>query len=186
MNEKLSRRQYLKENFRSSFHFLGSIIGATLEEDRNFIRPPGAGNELAFIATCNRCGVCEDVCPTSTIGLFSVDYGAKLAGTPFITPNESPCTFCNKCITHCPTGALEMVGPEEKLGVAEVFEFNCLAHKGTMCDYCIRACPLGRDALTVENGKPKVIESNCNGCGQCVAACIQTYKGIYVKALEVK
>ncbi|MFN7250020.1 MAG: 4Fe-4S dicluster domain-containing protein [Anaerobacillus sp.] len=183
MNENLNRRQYIKENFRSSFQFLGSIIGATIESERNFIRPPGAGDELAFIATCTRCGVCEDVCPTTTIGLFSVDHGAKLAGTPFINPNESPCTFCNKCITHCPTGALEKVGPEEKLGVAEVFEFNCLAFKGTICDYCVRACPLGTKALLIEDGKPVVAEAHCNGCGMCVQACIQTYKGIFVKAL---
>ncbi|RXJ04036.1 4Fe-4S dicluster domain-containing protein [Anaerobacillus alkaliphilus] len=185
MIEKMNRRQYLKENFRSSFQFLGAVIGATIEQERNFIRPPGAGgNELLFLATCNRCGACADVCPTKTIGLFSVDYGAKLAGTPFINPNESPCTFCNQCISHCPTGALEKIGPKEKLGVAEIFEFNCLAHKGTMCDYCIRACPFGRNALSLVDGKPKVTEENCNGCGLCVAACIQTYKGIYVKALE--
>ncbi|WNF38108.1 4Fe-4S dicluster domain-containing protein [Bacillaceae bacterium IKA-2] len=184
MIEKLNRREYLKENFRSSFQFLGSIIGASLEQERNFIRPPGAGDELGFLTSCTRCGVCAEVCPHDTISLFSADYGAKLAGTPFINPNEVPCTFCNKCITHCPTGALEEIGPNEKLGMAEVVEFNCLAFKGTMCDYCVRACPLGTDALTLEDGKPKVIEANCNGCGLCVSACIQTFKGIYVKIIE--
>lgn len=186
MNEKISRRQYLQANFRSSYQFLGTLIGSTIEEDRNFMRPPGVSHEIAFMTTCTRCGICEEVCPTSTIELFSVDFGAKLAGTPYINPNESPCTFCNNCITHCPTGALVAERTEEKLGVAEIFEFNCLAYKGTICDYCIRACPLGSEALTIDSGKPKVIEENCNGCGQCVSACIQSYKGIYVKPIKKK
>lgn len=180
----MNRRQYLKENFRSSFRFLGEVIGTTIEE-RTFMRPPGAGaNELFFLSTCSRCGVCADVCPTSTISLFSVEYGAKLAGTPIINPNETPCTFCNQCVTNCPTGALESSGAKEKLGVARIFEFNCLAYKGILCDYCVRACPTGADTLSIVDGKPTVIESNCNGCGLCVAACIQTYKGIYVKTLQ--
>lgn len=181
MTEKLNRRQYIKENFRSSFQFLGSIIGATIEQERNFIRPPGAGDELGFLATCTRCGDCESVCPTGTVSLFSSDYGAKLAGTPYINPNEVACTFCNICITNCPTGALEESGENEKIGIAEVVTYNCLAHKGTLCDYCVRACPLGPIAISMEDGKPVINEENCNGCGQCVSACIQSYKGVYIR-----
>ena len=184
MSEKWNRRQYIKENFRSSFQFLGAIIGATIEQERTFIRPPGSGDELAFLATCTRCGTCADVCPTNTISLFSVEYGSKLAGTPFLNPNEVPCDFCSRCIDYCPTGALEPIAKNEKLGIAEMVQFNCLAFKGTMCDYCVRACPLGTAAITIEDGIPIINEKNCNGCGHCVSACVQTHKGIYVRTIE--
>lgn len=181
MNEQLSRRQFLSLNIESSFSFLKNIIAPQLEQERHFHRPPGAGSELDFLTSCSRCGKCEDVCPVATIGLFSLEQGAKLANTPYIAPNEIPCTFCNKCIDACPTDALHEANLYKfpAVGVAKIAEKNCLAYRDVMCDHCMRSCPVD-GAITIENGKPKVNLDHCNGCGLCVQGCIQEFKGIYV------
>lgn len=181
-SDKVNRREFLTLNFSSAIEFLGNIIAPSLEKDRDFIRPPGASDELSFLMSCTRCGICKDVCPVNTIELFSPNHGAEITNTPYLDPNEIPCTFCNKCIDHCPTDALSH---DEKpvIGTAKIYENNCLAHRDIMCDYCVRTCPV-EEALTLVNGKPIVDEDLCNGCGKCVSSCIQTHKGIYVEAIS--
>ncbi|WP_017755755.1 4Fe-4S dicluster domain-containing protein [Calidifontibacillus oryziterrae] len=186
MSMKQSRRDFLAENFKSAIGLFGQMVLPTIEQERKFIRPPGAQDEIVFLTTCTRCGICKDVCPEATIQLFNVESGAKLAGTPFLNPNKIACTFCNKCIESCPTDALEKPenGVAPPIGIAKISTHNCLAYQEVMCDYCVRACPVP-GALTLENSKPKINAELCNGCGQCVSSCIQTdIKGVYVRALN--
>ncbi|MEC1719418.1 4Fe-4S dicluster domain-containing protein [Schinkia azotoformans] len=186
MKELLNRREFLTGNLKSALGLFGQMIIPTIDQERTFIRPPGAQDEIVFLTSCTRCGICRDVCPVTTIQLFNIESGAKLAGTPFLNPNEIACTYCNECSKHCPTDALEVPenGMVPPIGIAKVMKKNCIAYQDVMCDYCIRACPIS-GALTLENGKPKVDSDFCNGCGQCVASCIQhDTKGLYVKALS--
>jgi ferredoxin-type protein NapG len=181
MNERLNRRSFLTLNLEATVSFLGNIIIPQLEQERDFFRPPGACLELEFLTLCSRCGKCADACPESIIKMFGVQHGAKLANTPFINPNESPCTLCGICAELCPAGALSQtdLSLPQSIGIAEVVKGNCLAHMDVMCDYCVRSCPV-EGAITIISGKQVVNEQMCTGCGICVSSCISESKGIYV------
>lgn len=185
MSERISRRSFLSLNWEASIGFLGNVILPQIEEDRGFFRPPGSGSELEHLTSCTRCGDCQHACPEGIINLFSIQNGAKLAGTPYIDPNEAPCTFCGKCIESCTTGALNMNNLKEQkaVGTAVVKKSNCLAFKDVICDYCARSCP-EQGALLIVNGVPVVNEKLCTGCGSCVSSCISEGKGIYVDVLR--
>src|ERR1041385_56115 len=60
---------------------------------RRYFRPPGAADELAFLASCTRCGDCLPVCPVHAI--IKAPPGAGLAaGTPMIDPAIQACVVC--------------------------------------------------------------------------------------------
>lgn len=178
MSERLSRRQFFSLNLEATVGFLGNFFVPQLELDREFFRPPGTSSELDFLTTCNRCGLCKDSCPENIIKLFSLSQGARLANSPYIDPNESPCTFCKKCIDICPTGALHEQA-SNRIGYAKINIPNCIAYKEVMCAYCVDACPQS-DAIYLQNGKPMINKEKCSGCGLCVSSCITDTKGIYV------
>jgi Pyruvate/2-oxoacid:ferredoxin oxidoreductase delta subunit len=46
----------------------------------------------------------------------------------------------------------------------------CLAWQGSFCSTCSERCPV-EGAIAVELGRPRVVESQCNGCGLCVQVC---------------
>lgn len=46
----------------------------------------------------------------------------------------------------------------------------CLAWQGSFCSTCSERCPV-EGAITVELGRPRVMEQKCNGCGLCVQVC---------------
>lgn len=177
-NEKMNRREFIKENFLSSIGFLMKFIDASMTTEVNYIRPPGAQEEWDFLTSCTRCGVCQDSCPEGIISLFSTNSGVKLTGTPYLNLTKAACTFCNKCIETCPTEALTYGTHAEVLGTAKVIKKNCITFEGVMCDYCIRSCPV--NALVGRGGQPEVDVDICIGCGICIAACIEEYKGITI------
>src|SRR5258708_39782423 len=75
---------------------------------RRYFRPPGAADEIAFLASCTRCGDCLPVCPVHAI--IKAPPGAGLAaGTPIIEPAIPAGVVCTHkpCVPACATGALE-------------------------------------------------------------------------------
>ena len=48
---------------------------------------------------------------------------------------------------------------------------RCLAWGGGSCQVCYLQCPLRDRAMVLEEGKPTVVASACDGCGICVEAC---------------
>lgn len=48
---------------------------------------------------------------------------------------------------------------------------RCLAWGASPCQACYLRCPLRDEAIMLDDGRPLVMASACNGCGVCVEAC---------------
>jgi len=141
-----------------------------------YFRPPGAIDEVSFLAKCTRCDACVDVCPANAIVKAPARAGLA-AGTPFIEPRIQPCTVCIDipCATACPTGAL-VPPPNRWDGYAmarlELHPERCIAFEGLECGICVRVCPVGDVAIAADDaGRPVIKAEGCVGCGVCVRAC---------------
>jgi NAD-dependent dihydropyrimidine dehydrogenase PreA subunit len=53
--------------------------------------------------------------------------------------------------------------------VPRVLEHNCLAIR-SFCSVCVERCPHD-GAIVTDRGRPRIVESQCDGCGHCIAAC---------------
>ena len=144
---------------------------------RLYFRPPGAMEELPFLAACTRCGDCISVCPVDAI--VKAPPGAGFAvGTPMIDPTVQPCTVCDDmpCAAVCPTDALNVpvrLWEGLRLAALELSPEQCIAFQGVECGVCARACPVGDAAIALDDsGRPIIKIEGCVGCGVCVRACV--------------
>lgn len=139
-----------------------------------WVRPPGALPEEAFLRTCTQCTDCQTACPHSSIRRLGPEFGDS-AGTPAIIREESPCYLCvdMPCISVCEPRALLPVEPVgTDFGSAVVDEAKCYAAQGQPCDYCVKRCPLGSAAITFDDrAVPVIDEWGCTGCGVCAFLC---------------
>lgn len=55
--------------------------------------------------------------------------------------------------------------------IAVIDPAHCLAWGGSACQTCYLRCPLRDEAMTLDDGRPLIMASACNGCGVCVEAC---------------
>lgn len=55
--------------------------------------------------------------------------------------------------------------------IARLNRDDCLAWEGSGCQFCYLACPLRDRAVTIEDQRPRIHASLCDGCAKCVAAC---------------
>lgn len=64
-------------------------------------------------------------------------------------------------------------GPEcpARRQVAVVDASRCLAWSGTDCRMCYLTCPKRDEAIALDEGRPLIMASVCDGCGVCVEAC---------------
>ena len=78
---------------------------------QDFLRPPGAINEVEFMYGCIKCGLCVQICPVQAIKLAGVHEGLSY-GTPYIDVRNQACDFsCDalQCVETCPTAVLNFV-----------------------------------------------------------------------------
>lgn len=142
-----------------------------------FFRPPGAAEEISFLASCTRCGDCIAVCPVHAI-IKAPPAAGLAAGTPLIDPGVQACVVCKDmpCAGACATGALtvpEGGWSDVHMGVLELDPERCITFQGTACSVCARACPVGERALALDlGGHPVLKPEGCVGCGVCVTACV--------------
>jgi ferredoxin-type protein NapG len=193
-HENVSRRDFLTRPFRPRDVALaatgGLVWSHALEGAQGTeltLRPPGAREEPAFLATCTRCGLCVEACPFDTLRLARTEDDAAI-GTPHFEPRKVPCYMCEDapCTNACPTGSLVRgtAIDEARMGLAVLLDQeSCLAFRGLRCEVCYRACPLLGRAIALEfrpqerTGKhafflPVVSSDHCTGCGMCEYACI--------------
>lgn len=168
-----------REFFRTTVGRLATEVAKRTEQRvvvERFFRPPGALDEVAFLAACTRCSECIDVCPAHAIARAPTQAGLA-AGTPVLYPSIEPCTVCDEipCAAACPTDAL--IPPERgwegyTIARLELVPETCIPFHGDSCTACVRACPLGEVAIASdEAGRPVIKAEGCVGCGVCVRAC---------------
>lgn len=164
--------------------FLQQRLPQVEEDQRFWLRPPGALVEAEFLVACQRCGKCVEVCPANAIHPLNIDE-PQLRGTPFIDPDLSACTICDEllCMRHCPSGALRLVAsPNEiRMGVARVHAEHCLRTSAQPCSLCVDKCPVGDQAIWIAEGGQIEVRDGCVGCGMC-----QFYCPVRPKAIRVE
>lgn len=145
-------------------------------------RPPGAVDEVSFLAGCTRCGACMTACPVHAI-IPAPERFREAAGTPMIDATTTACIMCDDapCIAACEPRVLRTDQPR-RMGVAWIQTMACLAHTGSFCTVCSERCPVP-DAIEVIAGKPRIREDVCTGCGVCAAVCPAPMNAIVVMPL---
>src|SRR6266704_2874486 len=104
---------------------------------RRYFRPPGAAEEIAFLASCTRCGDCIDVCPVHAIIKAPPEAGLA-AATPLIDPGLQACVVCadipcGVCARACPVG--ERALTTDAGGRPVLRPEGCVG-----CGVCVTAC----------------------------------------------
>ncbi|TVQ62272.1 MAG: 4Fe-4S dicluster domain-containing protein [Phycisphaerales bacterium] len=134
------------------------------------LRPPGAIEETTFLDGCTRCAACIEACPHDAI-INAPDRFRVAAGTPMIDPVRQPCRMCEDtpCVTACEPGVLRKDLPVV-MGVARISPVTCLAHQNSFCTVCSEHCPV-EGAIEIVNGRPRIVEATCTGCGVCQHVC---------------
>lgn len=182
-----------RDFFRRALGTLAREVTARTERrmaPRRHFRPPGAVEEIAFLASCTRCGDCMAVCPVHAIFKAPTDAGLA-AATPIIDPALQACVVCDDlpCARACETGAL-VVPPDGwagvRMGALALAPERCIAFQGVACGVCARACPVGERALAMDpGGRPVIRAEGCVGCGVCVTACVTSPSSLSLALVEV-
>lgn len=170
------RRSLFRRAFGGALEHVARATEERIVQQR-YVRPPGALDEVGFLATCTRCGACASACPVGAI-LHVPPHGGLAAGTPFLEPARIPCIACPDmpCAVACPTESLTVPADgwaTERLGRIEFHPERCITFEGQECGVCVRACPVGESALALDDaGRPILRAEGCVGCGNCVRECI--------------
>jgi ferredoxin-type protein NapG len=184
----LDRRSFFSQGLTRA---LREIVGAVEQKvvRAQYVRPPGALPEAAFLAACTRCGACADVCPVHAITKLPPSAGLA-AGTPTLDVAVTACIMCETmpCAAACPTPALEVPAwgwRDAKMAQVVIEESRCITYRDVECGICARVCPVGEDALKMDDRGRPVIGAACTGCGQCLNACVTTPTSLVARPLEM-
>lgn len=175
-NPSYGRRDFLKDSVISTVKAARELVkqaeGVPAEPPpppmrMDWLRPPGAVEELRFFERCTKCNDCVTACLPGAITAHPRD------GTPVLFADQSPCLLCEDlpCITACETEALLPVEgiTHVRMGIATVSHRLCTAGQG--CHACVSKCPTDALAMDVASLRLSVVKEACVGCGMCEMVC---------------
>lgn len=159
---------------------VGGVARALTGDVASLLRPPGAQDEAAFLASCIKCDKCRSACPQGCIRPAAIEDGILNARTPRLNFERGACDFCGKCADACPTGAIADFNSEPiSIGVARLNAAEC-----ANCEKCLEACPYEAIQWDAQNALPIIDELKCNGCGRCEFICPSASFGYYSGAKQ--
>lgn len=187
MAEPVDRRAFFSQGFRKVLGRAVDVVSARVGGGQ-YIRPPGALPEAAFLAACTRCGACEPVCPVHAIRALPPSAGLA-AGTPALQVMSQACVMCTEmpCAVACPTAALEVPADgwrSVKLSLVSIDANQCIAFRDVECGVCVRVCPAGEEALRLDAPGRPVVGPACTGCGACINGCVTSPSSITARPSE--
>lgn len=136
-------------------------------------------------ANCVGCGICTDVCPTSSLRLGPVVPIARgLIEMDLVSVNQDSCVFCGLCSVACPFDALSLEINGESIKdnksypiwetESKVDDEGCI-----YCGRCNEVCP--RDSILFERNLPNPVDlvrgeieidkDQCIYCSFCADLC---------------
>ncbi|MCC6139162.1 MAG: 4Fe-4S ferredoxin [Nitrospira sp.] len=148
----------------------------------DWLRPPGAVDEVLFLDRCTKCGDCIKACDPGAIVCHAGD------GTPVIFADQSPCLLCDDlpCIAACATDALTPTDrmQDVRLGVARVSQRLCTAGQG--CHACVSKCPMDALSMDFSTMRLEVSAEGCVGCGICEHICHTVNDHVAIRVTPVR
>lgn len=129
--------------------------------------PPWHQGQLE-LERCQACDApCVDACGPSIIKLHAAEH--QLAGLPYLSFEETGCTFCGDCANACPMD-LETGTKPVKLGQVSLDKQACLGWNNIFCISCRSHCDY--DALSLDQKRRiNLDEAACVACGKCLSVC---------------
>lgn len=134
---------------------------------------------------CVGCGICSDVCPSSSLRLGQlVPIARGLIEMDLVSVKESSCVFCGLCATACPFDALSLYVDDVNIKDIDYYPIwkkdaivgdeDCV-----YCKKCYEACPT--DSIIFERNLPnpvdlvrgeiEIYKDKCIYCGFCAELC---------------
>lgn len=134
---------------------------------------------------CVGCGICSDVCPTSSLRLGPlVPIARGLIEMDLISVNQDTCVFCGLCSVACPFDALDLTIDGDSIKGMDNYpvwetESKVDDEECIYCGRCYEICP--RDSIIFERNLPNpadlvrgeitIDKDKCIYCSFCADMC---------------
>lgn len=138
--------------------------GAKAEKETIRVRPPYNADEALFHKACHNCDAgCAAVCEEKIIKIAKDK-------TPYLSFENSGCTFCDACVSVCEFGVLTLENKKTIDLLVNISVSSCISWDGTMCFSCKDPC-LENAIIFQGLFKPVIDASRCTACGFCIGRC---------------